>query len=151
MSRRTTGRPAGGAPRLRGGTLVAVGLIALSTLCCCGGLLALGADGDADPVAGTTTTTVTTTPTVTAEASTVTTTSTPPPAPVAPSPSPEPTSTPPPAPTTTPPPEPEQGPGETPFANCTEARATGGAPVHRGDPGYGSHLDRDGDGVGCES
>jgi hypothetical protein len=36
------------------------------------------------------------------------------------------------------------------FANCTAARAAGAAPVRRGDPGYGSHLDRDGDGVGCE-
>ncbi|MNQ72107.1 Excalibur calcium-binding domain protein [compost metagenome] len=37
-----------------------------------------------------------------------------------------------------------------PFANCSEARAAGAAPVRRGDPGYGPHLDRDGDGVGCE-
>ena len=37
-----------------------------------------------------------------------------------------------------------------PFANCTTARAAGAAPVRRGDPGYGPHLDRDGDGVGCE-
>ena len=37
------------------------------------------------------------------------------------------------------------------FANCTEARAAGAAPVLRGDPGYSSKLDRDGDGVGCES
>lgn len=36
------------------------------------------------------------------------------------------------------------------YRNCTEARAAGAAPVHRGDPGYGPHLDRDGDGVGCE-
>lgn len=36
------------------------------------------------------------------------------------------------------------------FANCTQARAAGAAPVRRGDPGYGSHLDRDGDGIGCE-
>ncbi|MBP6748149.1 MAG: excalibur calcium-binding domain-containing protein [Xanthomonadaceae bacterium] len=36
------------------------------------------------------------------------------------------------------------------FANCAEARAAGAAPVRRGDPGYGPHLDRDGDGVGCE-
>jgi hypothetical protein len=36
------------------------------------------------------------------------------------------------------------------FANCAEARAAGAAPVRRGEPGYGSHLDRDGDGVGCE-
>jgi hypothetical protein len=36
------------------------------------------------------------------------------------------------------------------FANCTEARAAGAAPVWRGDPGYGPHLDRDHDGIGCE-
>lgn len=36
------------------------------------------------------------------------------------------------------------------FANCSQARAAGAAPVRRGDPGYGTHLDRDGDGVGCE-
>ncbi|MDO9526583.1 MAG: excalibur calcium-binding domain-containing protein [Gemmobacter sp.] len=36
------------------------------------------------------------------------------------------------------------------FPNCTAARAAGAAPVRRGDPGYGIHLDRDNDGVGCE-
>ena len=36
------------------------------------------------------------------------------------------------------------------FANCSAARAAGAAPVRRGDPGYAPHLDRDGDGVGCE-
>lgn len=36
------------------------------------------------------------------------------------------------------------------FANCAAARAAGAAPVRRGQPGYGPHLDRDGDGVGCE-
>ncbi|NUO76799.1 MAG: excalibur calcium-binding domain-containing protein [Lysobacter sp.] len=36
------------------------------------------------------------------------------------------------------------------YRNCTEARAAGAAPVRRGDPGYGPHLDRDNDGVGCE-
>lgn len=36
------------------------------------------------------------------------------------------------------------------FANCTEARAAGAAPVRRGEPGYGPHLDRDNDGIGCE-
>ena len=25
-----------------------------------------------------------------------------------------------------------------------------GSPVYRGDPGYGPHLDRDNDGIGCE-
>lgn len=36
------------------------------------------------------------------------------------------------------------------FANCTHARAAGAAPVRRGEPGYGPHLDRDNDGIGCE-
>lgn len=36
------------------------------------------------------------------------------------------------------------------FRNCDEVRAAGAAPVHRGDPGYGPHLDRDNDGIGCE-
>jgi len=36
------------------------------------------------------------------------------------------------------------------YVNCSAARAAGAAPVHRGEPGYGSHLDRDNDGVGCE-
>ncbi|MEV7681697.1 excalibur calcium-binding domain-containing protein [Streptomyces sp. NPDC088341] len=40
--------------------------------------------------------------------------------------------------------------GSTYYANCTAARAAGAAPIHTGDPGYGRHLDRDGDGVGCE-
>jgi hypothetical protein len=37
------------------------------------------------------------------------------------------------------------------FANCAEARAAGAAPVRIGEPGYGAHLDRDGDGIGCEA
>jgi len=36
------------------------------------------------------------------------------------------------------------------FPNCAAARAEGAAPVRAGQPGYGKHLDRDGDGVGCE-
>jgi hypothetical protein len=36
------------------------------------------------------------------------------------------------------------------YENCDEARAEGAAPVQEGDPGYGPHLDRDGDGIGCE-
>ena len=36
------------------------------------------------------------------------------------------------------------------FANCSEARAAGAAPVRAGSPGYSRKLDRDGDGVGCE-
>ncbi|SDO90365.1 Excalibur calcium-binding domain-containing protein [Streptomyces sp. cf386] len=36
------------------------------------------------------------------------------------------------------------------YDNCDAARAAGAAPVYAGDPGYGRHLDRDGDGVACE-
>ncbi|WP_432564965.1 excalibur calcium-binding domain-containing protein [Kineococcus sp. SYSU DK003] len=37
------------------------------------------------------------------------------------------------------------------YANCDAARAAGAAPVHRGEPGYRAALDRDGDGIACES
>ncbi|MDW8758559.1 excalibur calcium-binding domain-containing protein [Streptococcus suis] len=36
------------------------------------------------------------------------------------------------------------------YKNCTAARNAGAAPVRIGDPGYAPHLDRDGDGIGCE-
>jgi len=36
------------------------------------------------------------------------------------------------------------------YRNCTEVREAGAAPVRRGEPDYGPHLDRDGDGIGCE-
>lgn len=36
------------------------------------------------------------------------------------------------------------------YENCDAARAAGATPVHRGDPGYGPHLDGDGDGTACE-
>ncbi|WP_135212125.1 excalibur calcium-binding domain-containing protein [Vitreimonas flagellata] len=39
---------------------------------------------------------------------------------------------------------------DRPFENCDAARAAGAAPVRRGQDGYGAHLDRDGDGIGCE-
>ncbi|WP_046728798.1 excalibur calcium-binding domain-containing protein [Streptomyces humi] len=42
------------------------------------------------------------------------------------------------------------GGGSAYYANCTAARAAGVTPLYRGDPGYDSHLDRDGDGVACE-
>jgi hypothetical protein len=44
----------------------------------------------------------------------------------------------------------EQDEASANFRNCSDARAAGAAPVRAGDPGYGRHLDRDGDGVGCE-
>ena len=55
--------------------------------------------------------------------------------------------------TCTPPPTVAPAPAPAPvyFDNCAAAGAAGAAPVHRGAPGYGSHLDRDNDGVGCES
>jgi hypothetical protein len=36
------------------------------------------------------------------------------------------------------------------FPNCAAAGAARALPVRRGEPGYGRHLDRDGDGVACE-
>jgi len=36
------------------------------------------------------------------------------------------------------------------FRNCSEAREAGALPLREGDPGYGPHLDRDGDGEACE-
>jgi len=36
------------------------------------------------------------------------------------------------------------------YANCAAAKAAGAAPLRRGQPGYSSALDRDGDGIACE-
>lgn len=38
-----------------------------------------------------------------------------------------------------------------PFRSCAEARAAGAAPLYAGQPGYSTKLDRDGDGVACET
>ena len=46
--------------------------------------------------------------------------------------------------------EPPETGKTTPYANCTEVREAGAAPLHRGDPGYSTRLDRDGDGTACE-
>ena len=64
-------------------------------------------------------------------------------------PAPAPKQAPAPQPAPEPDPEPEQD-SSVYYENCDAVRADGAAPVRRGDPGYGSHLDRDGDGVGCE-
>lgn len=37
------------------------------------------------------------------------------------------------------------------YASCDEVRAAGKAPLHLGDPGYSSRLDRDGDGTACDA
>ncbi|WP_280231858.1 excalibur calcium-binding domain-containing protein [Nocardia cyriacigeorgica] len=59
-------------------------------------------------------------------------------------------------------PEPERTPNTTidaPFPpsaahvyykNCSEVRAAGAAPIRAGQPGYGRHLDKEGDGIACE-
>ena len=36
------------------------------------------------------------------------------------------------------------------YKNCTAAKAAGAAPIYKGSPGYGTHLDRDRDGIGCD-
>ena len=61
---------------------------------------------------------------------------------------PQPRTTTPKAPTTTKPKT--TAPANIYYKNCAAVKAAGKAPIRRGQPGYGSHLDRDGDGVGCE-
>ena len=41
--------------------------------------------------------------------------------------------------------------GTHPFANCTEAYENGYANIAKGNEHYGTHLDRDQDGIGCDS
>ncbi|MDK8499686.1 excalibur calcium-binding domain-containing protein [Corynebacterium pseudodiphtheriticum] len=62
-----------------------------------------------------------------------------------------------PAPAEAPAPAPAPAPAEAPapapsafYPNCAAARAAGAAPLYRGNPGYSTKLDRDGDGVACE-
>ncbi|WP_104081952.1 DUF1524 domain-containing protein [Cryobacterium sp. Y11] len=54
------------------------------------------------------------------------------------------------APDVAPAPKATESPSDVYFQNCSAAREAGATPVHTGDPGYGRHLDRDGDGTGCE-
>ncbi|MCX5276381.1 excalibur calcium-binding domain-containing protein [Streptomyces virginiae] len=42
------------------------------------------------------------------------------------------------------------GGGVVSYRNCTAVRAAHADPIRRGDPGFGPHLDRDGDGIACE-
>ncbi|MEU1231440.1 excalibur calcium-binding domain-containing protein [Streptomyces sp. NPDC005828] len=46
--------------------------------------------------------------------------------------------------------EPQPSEASTYYENCDAVRDAGAAPIHKGEPGYAPHLDRDGDGVGCE-
>ena len=41
--------------------------------------------------------------------------------------------------------------GKPLYNSCAEAKAAGAAPLYKNDPGYNTKLDRDGDGVACES
>ena len=78
---------------------------------------------------------------------------TPSPTPTTKSPSPTPTTT---SPTPTPTPEAtSEAPAPAPepevfYKNCAAARAAGAAPIYRGQPGYRSKLDADGDGIACD-
>jgi len=75
-----------------------------------------------------------------------------PPAPApepAPAPAPEPAPAPAPAQPVAPAPR-IPAPSSAFYANCTAVRAAGAAPIRRGQPGYSSKLDRDGDGIACE-
>ncbi|WP_239566099.1 excalibur calcium-binding domain-containing protein [Paenibacillus sacheonensis] len=47
-------------------------------------------------------------------------------------------------------PAPKPNPGNVYYDNCTAVIAAGAAPLYKGQPGYSSNLDRDGDGVACE-
>jgi hypothetical protein len=42
-------------------------------------------------------------------------------------------------------------PAASAYSNCAAARAAGAAPLYVGQPGYSRKLDRDGDGVACET
>jgi Excalibur calcium-binding domain. len=45
---------------------------------------------------------------------------------------------------------PAPAPASAHYKNCTAVWNAIGSPIYVGDPGYASHLDRDGDGIGCE-
>jgi micrococcal nuclease len=45
----------------------------------------------------------------------------------------------------------EDEPANVYYATCADAKRAGAAPLYRGEPGYRKALDRDGDGVACES
>lgn len=155
------------------GCLVVIAFLLFSA---CGAVVTVIA-GDEPPAQVTPTVTVTPTTTVTptetapvptetgpTETVTVTPTTTvePPPEPT-PTPTPTPTSSPQPAPAPAPDPDPNSnsnsdsgsgsgsGSGSAFYANCDAVRAAGAAPIYRGQPGYSGKLDRDNDGVGCET
>lgn len=159
-------------------TLIVVGAI-IGAICLCGGCGALfGNDDEPNEPDTTTATRMTTPPPSTTRPSTTTpvpsTTLTPPPATssalppveeqaprvpasVESSPTPSPIPPPPPVPELEWTPEPTiEAPPPPPaprvyYKNCDAVRAAGAAPIYAGQPGYAPHLDRDGDGIGCET
>jgi hypothetical protein len=127
--------------------IAGVAVVAVLSLCTIvASAVGIGQDDDgplSDPVDVATTAVATRTPTATTTvASLAPTTTTSAPQTSAPPPVEEP-----------PPAEPteEDEPEDVYYANCTEARAAGAAPLRRGEPGYRSGLDRDDDGVACET
>ena len=42
------------------------------------------------------------------------------------------------------------GGGQVHYPSCAAAGVTRSTPIRRGEPGYGRHLDPDGDGVACD-
>lgn len=64
----------------------------------------------------------------------------------APKPKPKPSSAPKPKPA----PKPKAPQADVYYKNCTAVWDAIGGPISKGEPGYGKHLDRDGDGTGCE-
>ncbi|SER71451.1 excalibur calcium-binding domain-containing protein [Corynebacterium cystitidis] len=128
-------------------TLGALSATAMAVTACAGSLdnTAKASLGDSTTITEVTTTTVFSTTTVT---ETVEPASEPEPAP-----EPEPALAenntqlgfvaPPPAPATVPAPAPVY------YANCSEARAAGAAPIYTDQPGYSRKLDRDDDGIAC--
>ncbi|WP_067964924.1 excalibur calcium-binding domain-containing protein [Nocardiopsis trehalosi] len=140
------------ADRLGPGARVAIGCggaaVLLFLLVGCVSLLGAAAGGG---TAAAPTATVTATATATVETTTTATVTADPPEP-------EPESEPEPEPEPEPAPE-QEAPAPLPdpvvpdvhYDTCADAEAAGAAPLYAGDPGYGAHLDRDGDGAACES
>ncbi|GAA4695793.1 excalibur calcium-binding domain-containing protein [Phytohabitans rumicis] len=56
-----------------------------------------------------------------------------------------------PAPRTTPAAPPSEAVTTVSYKNCGQARKAGAAPLYASDPGYAPALDKDGDGVACET
>ncbi|MGA3525882.1 excalibur calcium-binding domain-containing protein [Melissospora conviva] len=131
------------------------------TLCCCGGVLLFsGGDDDGDQPQPAGSASATAPATAPASASPAASTpvvqlSTRPSVTAAASPRPKASPSPRRSPSTRPPAPPEPTRAKVPdtvyYANCDAVRAAGAAPLYAGEPGYSFKLDRDRDGVACET